>query len=404
MTLDQLFQKRQNRSLKEQMKYAKIIMNDHFILLLFILLGAGGYAYANYLDTLSIGMMAPRLLLLLLYFLMVSTGAVTLYLEPADQIFLLPKEEAYHTVFKKHVIQSYVLSLIPMGVVVFLSYPILVATTPTTAYDLLYLFFGLSGLKVLHFLQLIQPFFIEDETKIRKDHIRLLVLKLIGISGLLFFNPLFASTILLLIGIVYLYRFLSNTLFPNQWLRWDKLIEAEEKRMQRLYRLLGMFVNVPNIQTTIKRLPWLDGVLDWLSQRNKNAPYYYVLRLVARNTEYSSMIVRAIIVGTILQLMTDSIVLSAIFLILFLYIIGFQLLSLVREINKTPQFQIYPIQSDVKRKAVLRLIVQILLFVNIFLSIAAAFNIGVYSFGILLIGLFFLYIFTNVYAPKRLQR
>lgn len=404
MTLDQLFKTRQNRYFKELTKYAKIIVNDHFVLLLFILLGAGGYTYANYLDTLSIGMVEPRMLLFLLYFLVVSTGSITLYLEPADQIFLLPKEEEYHAIFKKHFIQSSLLSLIPLGLVVFISYPLLVATMQTTDFDLIFLFFGLAGLKALHFLHHIQPFFEEEETSYQKNRVLLIVLKLLGIGGMLFLNPMVVSTLLLLIAILYLYRFLTDALYKNQFVKWDKMIVAEEKRLQRLYRFIGMFVNVPNIQTNIKRLAWLDKPLNWLSQRNPNAPYYYVLRLVARNTEYSLMIVRAIIVGAILQTVTDTFVLSAIFLILFLYIVGFQLLTLVREIEKTPQFQMYPIQPEVKSEAVLQLIFQILVFVNILLSIATVVNLGIASFGILLIGLLFTFLFINVYAPKRLQR
>ena len=65
MTLKQLFKKRNAAYLKDISKYGRIIINDHFVLILFILFGAGGFAYSNYLETLSPGMIQPRLLVAL---------------------------------------------------------------------------------------------------------------------------------------------------------------------------------------------------------------------------------------------------------------------------------------------------------------------------------------------------
>ena len=53
MTLNNLFSKRRTRYVKEMMKYGRLIFNDHFVLLLFLLVGAGGLAYSDYLDTLT---------------------------------------------------------------------------------------------------------------------------------------------------------------------------------------------------------------------------------------------------------------------------------------------------------------------------------------------------------------
>lgn len=399
MTLKELFKKRSRQYLKDLTKYTKIIVNDHFVLLLFILLGAGGFAYSEYLNALQMGMAEPRLLLLLLYFIVTSSSSVRLLLEPADQIFLLPKEQAYKKIFKQSVIQSFLTSLISLGVLTVVTFPVLVATLSVEIIDMFLLFIVLASLKSWSLLQLIQRFF---ETKTYSKWLFLVARGFVLLS-LLFFTIRLTSFFVFILTIFLVYQFYTNTLKQSVPFKWDVMIETEEKRMQRLYRFISMFVNVPNIQTNIKRLAWLDKALAWLSSKQPNAAYYYVLRLVARNTDYSLLIVRVILVGAILLLVTNSFVISTLLVILFLYVVGFQLLPLAQEMERLPQFQMYPIEAALKSMSVFRLVFQILVIVNIFLAFATIFNLGWNSFGILLIGLLFAYIFSFVYAPRRVK-
>src|SRR5690625_6530846 len=99
MTLKQLFQKRYTLYIKNLLKYARIIINDHFVLILFILIGAGGSTYSQFLETVTEGMVEPRLLVVLLFFFVASTGIVTLLLYPAYRVFFFPIEREFKQVF-----------------------------------------------------------------------------------------------------------------------------------------------------------------------------------------------------------------------------------------------------------------------------------------------------------------
>ena len=400
MTLKQLFKKRNAAYLKDISKYGRIIINDHFVLILFILFGAGGFAYSNYLETLSLGMIQPRLLVALLFLGVVSTGSVKLLLEPADKIFLLPKEEGFKKIFKQMIRSSYLQTLLSVAAVAFLTFPIFVTTIDAQTYELVLIFLTLASLKWLHILNKVAPFF-ETEAKSYTWH--LLGIKVLAIIGLLFINIPLTTIIVGAIALYMGHQFFSGKILFNHVFKWETMIQAEEKRMQRLYRFIGMFTNVPNIETTIQRLPWLDKTLNKLSTRHPNAPYYYVSRTVTRNTEYSLLILRVTIVGMLLLAVTGTVVISTLLVLLFLYLIGFQLLPLLQDIERIPQFQMYPVSAKEKAEAVFDLIFQILFFVSILLGMASINAIGIYGLLLIPIGFVFAYLFRTFYAPSRLK-
>lgn len=403
MTLKALFNRRRSQYMKEMMKYGRLIFNDHFVLLIFLLVGAGGLAYSEYLDTVTQGMIQPRLLVGLLYLILVSTGSTTLLLEPADQIFLLPKEEGFKKVFKGLVLRSFLETLLPVGLITFVTFPIFVSTMHTEPIDMAFVFLALASLKALNALYKLQPFFEIEEESQKKIQLLWNIVKLGTVIGLLFIQiQLFAIMILIIAGLVWS-QFYKGHLYINRLINWDRMINAEDQRMQKLYRFIGMFASVPNIQTPIKRLAWLDTTLDRLTKSNPTASYYYILRLAIRNTEYSLMILRATIVGAIILAFTHNILLSTLMMVLFLYIIGFQLLTLVNELKRVPLFQIYPISDEEKIKAVQKLIFQTLFIVSFLLAFATLTGIGVTGLTLVVVGVVFAYLFSYVYSPRRIK-
>src|SRR5699024_8443802 len=124
--------------------------------------------YSNYLETVTTGMIPPRLLVGLLYGLVVSTGSLTLLLEPADKVFLLPKEQAFKQIFKKETGKSYGQSLVSVALLAIVTFPILMATRGASGSDFLWLLLTLAGLKWLNLLTTIAAFFEMPPEKIKK--------------------------------------------------------------------------------------------------------------------------------------------------------------------------------------------------------------------------------------------
>lgn len=404
MTLKQLFQKRYTLYIKNLLKYARIIINDHFVLIFFILIGAGGYTYSQFLETVTEGMVEPRLLVGLLFFFVASTGSVTLLVEPADRVFLLPKEREFKQIFKQSTLRSFIGQLITSGIVTFVTFPIFVATLNVETSASLFIFATLASLKGLNLLVKIQPFFQSDETKVRKNKQLFQVIKLIVIFSLLFIHIEGTAIVVTLFALFAAYQFFTEKLYFQHFFKWETMIEKEEQRLQRIYRFIQMFVNVPHMETKIRRLSWLDKPLAWLSKRYPKAPYYFILRTTARNTEYSLLILRVTIIGMLLLAVTASFPTGILLMVLFLYMIGFQLLTLINDVQRTPQFRIYPVSEETKEASVFRLIFQVLTIVSIPLALAAWNGQGITGLTLLPIGILFAYLFSSLYAPKRINR
>lgn len=403
MTLKTLFSRRRTGYMKEIMKYGRLIFNDHFVLLIFLLIGAGGLAYSNYLDTLTTGMIQPRLFVGLVFFILASTGSITLLLEPADQIFLLPKEEAFKPIFKQLVTRSFLESLLPLGLVTFITFPVFAATTTVAPLNMALIFMALASLKSLTTLVRLSPFFEMEAQDTAKIKLTLFILKLATLFGLLFVHIPVTAILILLTAAFFWLQFYQEKIYLNRLFNWEQMIRAEEQRMQKLYRFIGMFASVPNMQTPIKRLAWLDSLLNYLTKQNPTASYYYILRLAIRNTEYSLMILRAALVAAIILAFTNNLILSALIVVLFLYMIGFQLLTLVNELKSAPLFQIYPISADEKVKAVQKLIFQCLFFVSILLGLASLNGLGIIGLTLIVLGILFGLFFGYLYAPRRIK-
>lgn len=404
MTLNHLFQKRYTLYVKNLLKYARHIVNDHFVLVFFLLIGAGGYTYSQFLETVTYGMIEPRLFVLILFFVLTSTGSITLLLEPADRIFLLPKEREFREIFKRLTIRSYASQMISTALITFVAFPIFVTTLDAKTLDSLYVFLTLTSLKWLSLLTKIYPFFYNRQENERKLNIIMYTIKLVALISLLFIHIQLTATIITIAALFSAYQFFAERIYFSQFFKWEIMIEKEEQRLQRIYRFIQMFVDVPHIKTRIRRLKWLDRPLNWFSQHYPTAPYYYILRTMTRNSEYSLLILRVTIVGAILLAVTESFATGLLLGLLFLYIIGFQLVPLMNEINRTPQFQIYPITEKVKAESVYRMIFQILSFVSIFLALSAFKIQGLLGLTMLPLGVIFAYLFSYFYVPRRLKQ
>lgn len=403
MTLKSLFDKRFTLYFKDLLKYSKLIVNDHFVLILFLLLGAGGYAYSEFLNTVTLGMVQPRLLVAILFFLLTSSGSITLLLEPADRIFLLAKEHEFKPIFKKRTARSFLAQSLSAAVITFVTFPIFVTTLDASTSDSLFIFATLMALKWLNLLVKIQPFFHNDKENARKLKWGMHAFKLLGILSLLFFHIQLTAILIGITALINAYFFFTEKIFFNHVFKWETMIEAEENRMQRIYRFIQMFVNVPHVEAKIYRLPWLDRFLDSFTKRYQKAPYYYILRTVARNPEYSMLILRVSMIGMLLLAVTESFLISSLLMVLFLYLIGFQMISLVDEMNKTPQFQMYPITEKIKKDSVLRIIFEIMLITTVFLTLGSLYIQGLMGFILFPIGILFAYLFSQFYVPQRLK-
>lgn len=403
MTIKSLFQKRELLYYKKLLKYFRYIFNDHFSLVLFFMIGAGGYAYSNYLETITSGSVQPLFFLLLAYYFFTTRSSVTLVVEEADEIFLLAKEEEFYPILKGAVIKSYLQSLIPLALLTFITFPIIVQVKEATVAEGILLFLGLASLKWLNLLVKIYPYFYQSNEDYQKYKIAMYLVTLITIYSMNFIIINITALVAVFFAVGGVILFLTGRIYFDHLLKWDTMINIEEARLHKLYRFIQIFMDVPHMETNIRRLSSMDKLLDWFSLRYPQAPYYYLIRTVIRNTEYSLLVLRLTVIGVFFLIVTNSYLFSVGLTLIFIYMLGFQLISLVKVIDTVPQFQFYPLTTKEKTKAALRLINQLLLLMTLFFTLSTIFNLGATGLTVFPIGALAAYIFSYFYVPTRLE-
>lgn len=403
MTLDELFKQRKSIHQKQLSRYMKYVFNDHFVIALLFLLGAAGFGYSEYVNTLDTGDVAPQIFLVGILTLFLSFGGVATLLKPADVAFILPKEDFFFSIVKQLTIRSFFMLSIPIGMISAIAMPVLVRTGSMSFKEWPLLFLTMAGWKLI---ELISRLYLFQEAGFGKRNwisagIRLLTFISLFVS--VFAAP-FLGFILSSVSVVLVWIIFNGEVFKKRRWQWEEMIHSESRRLQNIYRFINLFTDVPFISIHTKRLKFLDGWINWLSNHWKEVPFFYLIRVFYRNTTYSGLALRLTVIGSLLIYFSDLFVLALLLNVLFLYLIGFQLMPLLQHLENNLYFRLYPIGSKGKMEAVKRLIFQVMIASSIVFSVFSH-PIGIFESGAVLVAdMIFSFCFSYLYLPSRLQK
>src|SRR5699024_12396905 len=95
----------------------------------------------------------------------------------------------------------------------------------------------------------------------------MIAIKFLTLTSLLFVNLRITTIIITLMAVISAVQFFKGKIYFKKFFKWETMIEKEERRMQKIYQLIQMFIDVPHLKTKIRRLKGLDKPLNWLSNR-----------------------------------------------------------------------------------------------------------------------------------------
>jgi ABC-2 type transport system permease protein len=213
---------------------------------------------------------------------------------------------------------------------------------------------------------------------------------------------IFILLLIVVVCIFYYFYFYVQT--KKMGLKWDLLINQEEKRMASFYRLANMFTDVPKLRDTVKRRKWLDLFINRIAFSRDKTYQYLFSRAFLRSSDYLGLFTRLTVIGT-LAIYFISFGIGQILLgILFLYLTGFQLLPLWNHHQNKLWVDLYPVEQKYKTGAFYSLLMTILaiqsVIFSLFILIKGDLFISLLSLGA---GLVFSYVFVYFYASKRLK-
>lgn len=397
----QLWQKRVRQHIQEQVKYLKLVFNDHFVLALIFLLGALGYTYANAVKGLDPQAWWLKLLLSLVLLAAVSFGRFATLLKEADSVFLLPKESDLPVYLKAARGYSAWLPVIFTGLVTGLIAPTLLITKSVPSWQLLLVWATLIAIKDRRFSNQLLNWY-QIDAKLPKIVWLLVDWLLIGSQ---LFSGLAIAVVLIAIGLAYYQRRQLTTIQQTTLFDWLAAVSAEDSRMGRIYRLYNLFTDVPGLNSQVKRRRYLDWLLP-VAKRSGNPYLYLYTRGFIRGTEFSGLYVRLVVLGGIILCFSHLWWLSLALGLLLIYLVGFQLLPFYTQYEQIIFTHLYPIAKQARVKAFQQLLLGLLLCQAILFSVILLVTMGLdLQVGLSVLALFALVgVFVQFYLPQRLVK
>ena len=301
MNSEQLWGSRFKTYQKKVMKYAKYMMNDHFMIVFFFLFGFLLFQYSTWLKTIRILEWPLILFVSLLLAVFPLFGEIATYVEEADLHFLSVIGEDFKPYFKRAIRYSWIFPLVLNGIATIFVLPIFMQAYGNGTIPFIDIFVTLLSLKGFHFM--VQKSVLEE--KLPKNSYYNLALYLVNsicLFGILSLIPnifsLLMALVLMVLSIV-LYRFASAK--PVHFV-WNELIGHEQMRQQRIFRVIALFVDVPFLKKhQAKRNQSLDIFVGKLTP-NRIHPYRYLLvRTALRSSNYVTVFLQMIVATVLLS-------------------------------------------------------------------------------------------------------
>lgn len=337
--MNEIFKKRRNLWYQQNIKYLRYVFNDHFVLFLMILLGALVVQYVNFLQVHHLNLWGKIILVVFVSLLSQVLGRLATFIEAPDKVFLLTKELEVRAYLIKCLIRSLILPAIVSGLLVLIAAPLL---------------------------------------KFNPIFLILWFLVLVGIkAGLLAYQ---------------IWRFQNSGL-----LDWSGLIDLEEARKTGTLRLFSLFTNVKGLKSHSHRRKYLDFLLT----KTKRTYEYLFTRSFLRSGDYLGLTIRLLILSILSMIFVKNGIVAIVMVVVFNYLLIFQLLSLQTAFDYQLLTRIYPLKKAAKTAGLRMIIFRVMMFVMIVELVLSL--IFVRPFFLTLVILLVNFLLTKFYVRFRLK-
>ena len=290
-----LFLKRKQAFRKECLGYLRYVLNDHFVLFLLVLIGFLAYQYSQLLEHFPENHWPILLFLGIVSALLMAWGGIATYMEGPDKLFLLVSEEEVKSYLKGQTMRSLVFWLFVQTLFLLLFAPLFLAMG-----------YGL---------------------------------------------PVFLIYVLLLgTGKYLLFRQKASKFFTETGLDWDFVITQESKRKQVLLRFFALFTQVKGVSNSVKRRAYLDFILKTVQKAPGKIWQNLYLRSYLRNGDLFALSLRLLFLSLLAEIFIEQSWIATAVVVLFNYLLLFQLLALYRAFDYQYLTQLFPLEKGEKEK------------------------------------------------------
>ena len=290
-----LFLKRKQAFRKECVGYLRYVLNDHFVLFLLVLIGFLAYQYSQLLQDFPENHWPILLFLGIVSALLLAWGGIATHMEGPDKLFLLVSEEEVKLHLKGQTVRSLVFWLFVQTLFLLLFAPLFLAMG-----------YGLSAF--------------------------LIYVLLLGAGKYLLFRQKFSKC------------------FTETGLDWDYVIAQESKRKQVLLRFFALFTQVKGVSNSVKRRAYLDFILRTVQKVPGKIWQNLYLRSYLRNGDLFALSFRLLLLSLLAQVFIEQAWIATAVVVLFNYLLLFQLLALYHAFDYQYLTQLFPLDKGQKER------------------------------------------------------
>ncbi|KAB2392408.1 ABC transporter permease [Bacillus cereus] len=396
-----LWKERFRHFLKEVRTYSKYVFNDHLKFIFVFIIGAGAYYYQQWLQTLT-SSFPTALVMAVLIGLVLTAGSIQTLLKEADLVYLLPVEEKLKPYFTKAFLFTFMIQLYIIAIVAAALAPLYFQQMKQAGAGYIWIVLAFVIVKAWNLFVAWEKSFLTDQNIKRVDWFIRFIL-----NGLFVYFLVERTSVLVIGGIVLLmvlYLAIMHQMVKGKPLNWEYLISEEGKKMMLLYRIANMFVDVPALKERVSRRKWLDFILSIIGE--KRTYLYLYTRTFLRSGNYFGLYVRLLALGGVILYFIPFLYGRFIVSFIFLYLIGYQLLTLWKHHRMKIWLDLYPVKVDEKKKDFLTLLNVILIIGSVIFTVIFALATKDFMMtGILLVvSILFSIGFVYQYGAKRIER
>lgn len=382
-----LWSDRFKRFLKELGRYARLILNDHFSIILVLMLGFFLIFYREQLlafQAINPQGVLPVFAVLVAVSLMVLGGlGYPLWLmKAADRAFVFARGPQWRPYWLRGLLWGLLLPLFINFNLIGLLWPFLKSLTGWANSHFGLLFFSqviyVILMQMTWLLSLYRPITAYKTVLGLVYAIFLFIAVLNKQGGLLL---MMALCLALVLGVV-LALWMKD---KEAWLDFDRAIEIDNNRQAIYYGLLSFFVDVPQVSSQVLRRSYLDRLLNRV-KLDSTPQAYLLVRMLARHKAYSGIWIRLMCFTAILLSLDQSVYLRLGLGLAGLYLTFVQLVPLVNEYGDHPMMQLYPNFKDTSIKALRGTLLVVLGLQSLSFSIVVLIKQGLNATSILVIG------------------
>lgn len=396
-----LWKERFRYFLQEVRTYSKYVFNDHLKFIFVFIIGAGAYYYQQWLQTLTPSFPTALVMAVLLGFVL-TAGSIQTLLKEADLVYLLPVEEKLKPYFTKAFLFTFMIQLYIIAIVAAALAPLYFQQMKQTGAGYIWIVIAFIIVKAWNLFVAWEKSFLTDQNIQRADWFIRFIL-----NALFVYFLVERTSVMFIAGIILLmvlYLAILHQMVKGKPLNWEYLISEEGKKMMLLYRIANMFVDVPALKERVARRKWLDFILSMIGE--KRTYLYLYTRTFLRSGNYFGLYVRLLALGGVILYFIPFLYGRFIVSLIFLYLIGYQLLTLWKHHRMKIWLDLYPVGGEEKKKDFLTLLNAILIIGSVVFTIIFALATKDFMMtGILLVvSIVFSIGFVYQYWAKRIER